>query len=255
MFRSPELEQTSPFEDDTKKLLKEVDEINNSPGFNTKIDIGKEYILNNTELLKNTLRFVEDTSEIYQDNFHKLIQEIETKEQRFKFSKKLVDFLMNIKMDLPEFILASPERAAEYLKKFNLQNGLNKIDDNSFMLIFKLPKQLDYFWRKSKHNLVNFDTRYPQEKKYLWTKDQHTRDMTVVEWGNMHHCLLPIIWGQRDFYCENEDIYLSRLNQMGEHRIGEFYYIWEVVKDPEIFEEDDNEDNNLDEDYDNEEYI
>jgi len=221
-----------------KELLKEIDDINKSPEFNIKVEADKESILKNPKLFADTLEFIEDTSEIFQDEFHKLTETVKGEDKSYKFSNKLASFLMNKKMDLPGFVLTDPGKAEKYLKKFELDNEIENIHKDSLLLIFKLPKQLDYFWRKSKHNLVNFDDRYPEEKKYLWRQNDYKKSMAVIEWGNVYHQLLPTIWDQIDYYCENNDIYLSRLNTYGEHNIGEYYYIWEVVKNADIFEED-----------------
>ena len=132
------------------------------------------------------------------------------------------DFLRYIQehnLDYPEFTYLVGMEALDHLFDIGLydaaryndkKHGIDKGEPFN-TLIFKLPKPLDQFWKKD-----------------ISEKEDGAIDVgaKIIPWGHIYRQVIPVLWKLRDEYEESGELNLDRINEFGDHKIGEYYYAW-----------------------------
>lgn len=86
---------------------------------------------------------------------------------------------------------------------------------DSALVVFNLPKPLARWWWKG---------------GLQWGEAGEDLKGMVAEYGDFYRDLLPIIWEAIDGAGWSGKLWFDRLNGVGEHDPGKFYYVWEVEK-------------------------
>jgi len=142
----------SPGGDDEKNLLKNLETFNvlkNLEALNLlkieNIEEGVDFWLDKKveDFVVETKKFCIDLSRKFQKRFSELIDEYQEKDS--KLSNEIVDYLQQMKLDIPKFIIANKAKAKYLLNDFDIDV---KIKEDSLLLVFNLPKQLAQYWRK-----------------------------------------------------------------------------------------------------------
>ncbi len=190
--------------DELKELLLEVN-LNIS-------DLVDEQSLDNKGLacLEKVRKFCVDASQKFRDAFLELLDRY--REEHRQLSQKIIDYLLEKRLDLPGFIISNGDRAREFLREYDIDSD---IDRHSFLLNFQLPKPLSQFWWKG-----------GVDSWGEWGED--VRGM-VIEWGHFYRELMPVIWEIQGYYENERGLMFARINEIGMHS-EQYYYLWKVFE-------------------------
>lgn len=167
--------------------------------------------LDRRKLLDDLQDLKEEFSMFYREMLRELLNEIKQKPKGNIFlTDKITDFLAQKKMDEPVVEIYDKIEGQKFLQKFV---PWHKLKDDSFVLVFELPKPLAYFWAK---NSGNYFRGQPE---------------LVTEWGRLYEQLAPKVWGFMNTFSREHDLQMNRVNEIGDHSPGDYYYIWEVSRD------------------------
>jgi hypothetical protein len=125
---------------------------------------------------------------------------------------RLMDFLRENNLDKPVVEIFNTNAGRKKLK--DLGFGDFTLSSEQAIVIFHLPKPLDFFWWKG-------------APEFIGGLPVHG---TAIEWGKIYDELLHTIWeevGREE--CEGE-LDFARVNDKGHHEKGIFYYIWSVSR-------------------------
>ena len=129
------------------------------------------------------------------------------------FSDRIMEFVEKSKLDTPSFIVLDSVKAKSFLEENELPLEIEL--QNSYLLIFKLPKPLDQFWWKGGASSGNSGVNV---------------DGVVNEWGKIYREVLPIVWREKNRFEQKRELHFTRINESGQHKKGEYYYVWKVEK-------------------------
>ena len=119
------------------------------------------------------------------------------------------------------------------------------------LIIFNLPKNLDHFWWKNSQRIIPYppqkemDNPQPGTEAYYsqlmgWDNDDQkpdterkseTRKVTEgenIEWGLIYEQIMPSVHATVKQFIEEGKVKFQRLNALGKHSQGNYYYVWKV---------------------------
>ncbi len=174
------------------------------------------------ELLNKIQEFARDTAERYREKMGELMTYYAKDIEQDVFTPEIIEKMKKRGHDLPRFTVYDGESA----KKF-LQNNFPEIDpkdrvldENSFLVVFNLPKPLARFWHRG--GLNSWGEKSEKVKKV---------GKGEIEWGHLYREGMPVIWDQMDNY----DLGFTRINDYGQHDPKKYYYVW-VVSERQVEE-------------------
>lgn len=128
--------------------------------------------------------------------------------------KKILDKLKSLKLDQPHFRIVSRDQLPKVAKEINfpLDEDSPAVKKNKWFCIFNLPKAVDKFWRKG---AVSHAGGFPLEKQ-------------IINWGEIYEKAIAQVWGRMDESQSATSLTLDRLNSIGEHEFGKYYYVWGI---------------------------
>lgn len=177
---------------------------------NIKESVSEQELIAETRIcLEKTRAFCGELSEDFKQTFLSLIEQY--RRERRQISKKIVDYLLEKKFVLPNFIIANKEYARALVEKYELDENIN---EQNLLLIFQLPKPLAQFWWKGGADSWG--------NKSIDIKDQ------AIEWGHFYRELMPVVWKMQGYYQNESGLNFQRVNGVGAHDPREYYYIWEM---------------------------
>lgn len=154
--------------------------------------------------------FAEELSDSFRGKFWEVVAETEKEEGQWPESIRR--FIEEKGFDLPRLcVAADTETTNELIESFDLEDpGGAKLRPDEILVVFNLPKPLDFFWRKG-HEVPT---------------------PTVIGWGNIYERTIPNVWDEWDEAGPRFGLEVNRLNQPGEHEPGNYYYVWAVSQQP-----------------------
>lgn len=161
------------------------------------------------EIFYMTKDFCQEVSEVYREDFLRELDSYQKK--RRQISPKIIDYIIDKKMIMPEFTLMNWEQGQEFLRENNLEIEEHYHNQENFILVFQLPQCLAKFWWKEGYSFA--DTR---------------NDSRIIEWGYFYRVLMRNIWGVLGYYECEKDMNFDRVNQCGQHDEDNYYYVWQV---------------------------
>lgn len=174
----------------------------------------KEYGINEAELtpeqlenLQKVRTFAQSTSKAYRTVMRLLMTGYQQKNPNF--TDKMIQKMMERGYDVPDFSIHGSQSAQEFLSQ-RKELGIDSFGDN-FLVNFQLPKPLAKFWYKGGNG----------------NKSQPVKD-GEIEWGHFYRMAMPMIYNGVD-RAGMQGLYLSRLNQFGQHDPKKYYYLWEAI--------------------------
>ncbi len=159
--------------------------------------------------LEKIRSFCHEVSEEYKEEFLSLLDTY--RKEGHLISSKIIDYLMEKKFNLPQFIISQGERANGLLSDFELDG---KINDQNLLLVFQLPKPLAQFWWKG-----DIGSQGEMSKKI---------DNAAIEWGRFYRELMPIVWEAQGRQENENNLDFRRINKFGQHDPKKYYYVWEI---------------------------
>ena len=159
--------------------------------------------------LEKVYTFCDELSEVFKQTYLSLIDKY--KQEHRKMSQKIVDYLLENNLILPDFTIANQEQAKKLLKEYNLEGRIN---EKNILLVFQLPKPLAQFWWKGGSD--------------SWGDLAEDMQDTVIEWGHFYRELMPVVWETQGRHENENGLTFSRLNAVGEHDPKKYYYVWEI---------------------------
>lgn len=167
------------------------------------------------EFLSDLRFFCSEYVKEFDDIFWKAIESHEISPGR-KISGKIKDYLGDNKLDLPVFVIRNGTEAAKFLNENNLAHPM---EGGHFLLEFRLPKQLGYFWwkdRRSDHKNQNIDAK---RKKI---------EDAGIAWGDIYRSIRPIMWDKIINQYGDGKIDFERINPPRAHKATGYYYLFDV---------------------------
>lgn len=138
------------------------------------------------------------------ENYEKVIGEM---------PKEILEYLKEKNLMFPKFSLLVGNRAQKFLDSVDYNVDV----EGKILMIFNLPKPLAKFWWKGD---VEGSTAGVNSEV----------DGAGIEWGYFYHNIMPTVWENVGFLECESDVYIERLNGIGDHDPDSFYYIWMVSK-------------------------
>lgn len=187
------------------------------------------------DLLNCLRQKISEASFDFKEKFWSAIKE-NAQSQKAVLSKKVLDFLKENFFDQPLFEVAFGESAILRLQELGFKE--RQFENDSFLVIFQLPKPLQKFWHKYETFENNFNERLARGKRGASiSKDDPRRihqyprqelQPAIIEWGFVYGEMISLIRKMiRDFNNSNVPGYFHRISEWGEHN-GEYFYTWEV---------------------------
>lgn len=175
-------------------------------------EIDQPFLSNHLDLVANTKDFIRDLG----NNFR-----ADLEERALEFSRKVglpaqkatIEYAINRGLLSPEFEIYGPQAAAKFLE--DELGWYQDIGEDNLVIVFRLPKPIDYYWDRGGDRNGGFNEITPS---------------TSSLWGDSYDELISSVWDFWDRSVENYGLNLYRLNDVGEHSKGGYYYIWEVEK-------------------------
>ncbi len=161
--------------------------------------------------LKKTRTFCKELSQDFKQTFLSLIDQY--RQERRQISQKIVDYLLEKNIVLPNFTIASKKQAKALLKEYELGGEIN---EESLLLIFQLPKPLAQFWWKGGAD--------------SWGELAEDINDTAIEWDHFYRELMPVVWETQGRHENENSLNFNRLNGFSQHDPKKYYYIWELSK-------------------------
>lgn len=161
--------------------------------------------------LDKTREFCNELSENFRSEFLSLLERYRS--ERRQISQEIVDYLLEKNFDLPQFTVSQGRQANELLADFSLDA---EVKDRNLLLAFQFPKPLAHFWWKG-----GVDS---------WGDLGEDMEDRVIEWGHFYRELIREVWNLQGCYENEENLAFRRLNGIGEHDPGNFYYVWEMSR-------------------------
>jgi hypothetical protein len=152
------------------------------------------------ELLKRCEEFVKKIEAKVSADFEKMLAE--EREGKVSVSPQIIEFLRDNNLHKPQFsILRDRAEAEKILAELDIGTALES--ENSFVIVFNLPKPIAQFWWKGGTD--------------LWGEQAVEVEGKVIEWGYFYRKIMETVW-EAIGYCESEtSLRLNRLNGIGEH--------------------------------------
>lgn len=176
--------------------------------FVTKEKIGEQFYRNHGEIISDTKDMVEDMGEYFREGMEEMTLEFLgtcTPAQRVVLQRAMDRGLMS-----PEFEIYDPKSGQEFIEDVYGWSNYEIYKDN-LLVVFRLPKPVDFMWDKG--------TRY-----------SGSTGATSEFWGDSYDNLISRIWDIWNYSDRTYGIDLQRINEVGEHEKGKYYYIWEISR-------------------------
>jgi len=175
---------------------------------------GSESLLTNERSLINKLcYFSEKFSRSFSDRLREIIDDYRKNDG--VMSERIRNFFEEKDLFEPSLRVLIGEKAGEFLNKNNLKADF--VIGKDVILVFQLPKPLAKFWWKG--DIGGSMAGVNREIKGVG-----------VEWGKFYHDIMPLVWEfVGEMQCES-DVYIERINNLGQHHPDEYYYVWKISK-------------------------
>jgi hypothetical protein len=213
------------FDEDTdNKEEQNVDEatkaeLEKSGVYAEKLDPKIEMTEDDKDFLSDLRFFCSEYIAEFSDGFWKAVESHEISPGR-RINKKIKDYIKDNKLDLPVFVVRDGTEASSFLD----QNGLtHTVGNGHFLLEFRLPKQLGYFWwkdRRSDHKNENVDAK---RKKI---------EDAGIAWGDIYRSVRPIMWDKIINQFGSGKIDFKRINPPRTHNTTGYYYLFDASHMP-----------------------
>jgi len=125
-----------------------------------------------------------------------------------KIGDKILKHIEDKKLDTPNILIAEGINAKKILFDSKFYEKMENIDENTVLIIFQLPKKLAKNWDKGGEGNIVKDSK------------------GVIEWGKFYRKLMDVPWAIHGKYCNEKNITLERINDIGDHDPEKYYYIW-----------------------------
>lgn len=168
-----------------------------------------EFSIEKQRCLDNTRVFCSELSMDFKKKFLSVLEQYS--QERRQISQKIVDYLLEKNLVLPSFTIADREQAYALLEEYGLGG---EIDEQSFLLVFQLPKPLAQFWWKGGSDSC--------DDMSVDVKDE------VIEWGHFYRKLMSVVWEVQGHYENERGLDFRRVNDVGEHDPKKYYYVWKI---------------------------
>jgi len=114
---------------------------------------------------------------------------------------------------IPRFTVMVGQNRQAFLDQFKELRPY-QLASQSVLVIFNLPKPLDYWWHKGGND--------------IWGQpNSNATNQMAVEYGKMYRLVMPTVWQQRD-QIDQYRLECNRVNPINYHQYGKFYYVWEI---------------------------
>lgn len=171
------------------------------------------------EILALTRNFCKDAGQDFAETFVTLVRSL--KEHGRPLPESIERFLHEKDFFSPVFTIFNGEAGETFLRTNKLSHTL---EPGHFLVVFRLPKPLDYYWWKG---------RMPLRKGEEEPDDgSENVEGAMVEWGYFYRALLPTVWETQGHYMNETDLFMQRVNEVGDHEKLVFYYVWDFAERP-----------------------
>ena len=162
--------------------------------------------------LQKHLHLVADTKDLIKDIGDEFRNGMEELAEKFLESTSLPSQIKAVKRASDrgffscEFEIYDSKSGREYLERE--LGWYHHVDEDNLVVVFRLPRPVDWHWDKGNNG--------------------STVKSTANLWGDSYDELITRVWDIWNISDEKYSLDLVRINEVGEHEKGNFYYIWEV---------------------------
>lgn len=173
------------------------------------IEMQKFHPAEQRELVGRAGAFAERVVQRLQARFHELLDAWQR--EHSPISRDMSAYIREQGMDKPTLRIYDAQTGATCLQKYGYRDNFLKNDD--LVIVFDLPKPVSAYWWKGRKLIDK-------------AKEKQAVGGMAIEWGALYDEMLDDLWAEvgRE-QCEGE-LSFSRVNDTGEHKSLEFYYIW-----------------------------
>jgi len=159
------------------------------------------------EHLNKVRGFAQNTSRVYRTAMRLVMRGYQQRNPNF--SDKTLEKIMERGFDIPEFSIYGSQAAQGFLQEQS-ELGIEEFSDN-LLVNFQLPRPLAKFWYKGGDGKLSQPVKEGE-----------------IEWGHFYRMCMPVIYSGVD-RAQMSGLYLSRVNQFGQHDPKKYYYLWEAI--------------------------
>jgi len=192
------------------------EELKQSGIYSEELDSNIEISEDDKEFLADLRYFCSEYIREFTDEFWKRLESYELSPGH-KVDEKIKIFLRDKKLDLPVFVVRNGTKSANFLDENHLSYSLG---DSHFLLEFRIPKQLGYFWWKDKKDQKNIDEEKNDKRKSIGNAG--------IAWGDIYRDITPIMWNKIINQFGDGKINFDRVNPPKVHNSKGYYYLFDV---------------------------
>jgi len=167
-------------------------------------------------LLEDARNFVRDCSIKFQD---KMRSSLDRQVDEGQMSETEREKFIAKGYDLPVFKLLAGKPARELVDSLKMEKEW-KLAPDSLIMVFDFPKPVSRFWKLGK---AYGEAAIPVQE------DQ-------IRWGELYDGTVDVIRGTvEDEHWEDDGLFFDRLNADCAHKSRDYYYVWEVSHDMQLY--------------------
>lgn len=194
---------------------------NISPHIDLRFDpSGLEDEIEREILIGAILDFSEKLIQGYQMRLSELLEKEKAGQKNGSIKNRVLGYIDETNLDAPTIILAETQKADELFASLGFGSENYHWRPGEILMVYKLPKPIDLFWWKE--DVVD-DANSP--KKLGGAEIGNSG----IKWGSLYRQMNRFFWQVLEEESENGRLNFSRLNDFSDHKIGKYYYIFNVI--------------------------